>query len=398
MEETRTTGQKTLTPSPLESKRGNIQIIPVEIPRNLPQFYQVSFQIYEGNRSWAPPFFSELKGFFSKKNPFWSHADRRLFLVTKDKEVVGRIAAIIDRLYCKTTGENIGFFGFFECINDYDCAAALLHAAQDWLTSQGMAMMRGPIDGRIDVGSGFLVNGFESPQTLLSTYTPPYYAAFAERFGMKKAKDLLTFAIDLTTPLPSRLEEKARKCRASGVQVRRFHRLRTGKELSWWIDLFLETFQDHWGFVPVSRAEVRTRFGIQQLRWFVDTRLFLVAEIQGTPVAYLWATPEYNQVFRQMQGRLGIPQLLSFLLKQRSITAGKLHLIGIRKDYRDRDIASCLNHAAFVEMQRRGYRSAEVGWIDEENTAARAVMAVAGATVSKVHRVFEKPLQEATHG
>jgi ribosomal protein S18 acetylase RimI-like enzyme len=215
---------------------------------------------------------------------------------------------------------------------------------------------------------------------------------------MTKVRDLLTFTIDLTKPLPETLVAKAQQCYAAGVHIRPFNRLRTGKELRWWVDLFLETFQDHWGFVPVNAQEVRGRFGVKQLRWIVDSRLFLVAETQSTPIAYLWATPEYNQLFRQMKGRLGIRQLLMVLWKQRSISSGKLHFIGIKKEFRDKNIASYLNHAALMEMQRRGYRSAEVGWIDEENTAARTTIAITGASVTKVHRVFEKTLPEEIHG
>ena len=369
-----------------------VAIEPVRSRHDLEVFYQIPFQIYKETLQWVAPFHHEFLEFFSERNLLWSHADYCLFIAKRAGVPVGRIAAVIDHLYCKAVGAKVGFFGFFECINEYACAEALFKTAEAWLTSKGMAIMRGPVDGRVDVGCGFLVTGFDAPQTLLATYTPSYYAQFAERFGLTKIRDLLTFTIDLTKPLPEKLVKKAQQCYAAGVRIRPFSRLRTGKELHWWIDLFLETFQDHWGFVPVSTQEVRGRFGVKQLRWTVDSRLFLVAEMQSTPIAYLWATPEYNQLFRQMKGRLGIRQLLMFLRKKRSISSGKLHFIGIKKEFRDKNIASCLNHAALVEMQRRGYRSAEVGWIDEENTAARTTIAITEASVTKVHRVFEKTL------
>jgi ribosomal protein S18 acetylase RimI-like enzyme len=154
----------------------------------------------------------------------------------------------------------------------------------------------------------------------------------------------------------------------------------------------LETFSEHWGFVPVSSEEVKTRFGVKHLRWFVDPELFLIAEWNGAPVAYLWATPEYNQVFQKMQGRLGPIELLRFLLAQRTINAGKLHFIGIKKEARHHHIGSLLNYEVLVEMKNRGYTSAEVGWFDEQNVIAHATIAITGATVYKKHRVFEKDL------
>jgi hypothetical protein len=356
-------------------------------------FYEVSFQVYQNNPYWVAPFWNELNGFFKKNNPFWSHAECALFIAKKQGKYIGRIAAIIDDEYCKTTGEKIGYFGFFECIEEYECAHALFEVAQDWLVARKIKIMRGPVDGRIDVGCGFLFTGFDSPPSILSTYSPSYYISFAERDGLKKSRDFFHYFIDLTQPLPKQLEEKAQQCLSTGIKLRPFNRFRTGRELKWWSKLFLETFTEHWGFVPVSPEEVKTRFGVKQLRWFVDTRLFLIAESNGSPVAYLWSTPEYNQVFKTMHGRLGPVEAIRFLITKRTINAGKLHFIGIRKEFRHHHIGSLLNYQALLEMKNRGYIRAEVGWIDEQNTIAHSTIAYTGAKIYKKHRVFEKNLE-----
>jgi ribosomal protein S18 acetylase RimI-like enzyme len=371
----------------------NIIIEPVTSFDEFKTFYHVPFRVYQSDPYWVAPFWQELKNFFHSKNPFWSHAQCMLYIARKNNQVVGRIAAIIDRSFCEIAGGKIGYFGFFECIDDYEVAYALWTTAENWLCSQGMVTMRGPIDGRIDVGCGFLYEGFHIRPTVLSSYTLPYYITFAEKYGMVKARDFLHYHIDLTKPLPTPLKERAEQCAASGVNVRPFHRLQTNKELSWWIPLFLETFADHWGYVPVSKEEVMTRFGVKQLRWIVDPRLFIVAEVEGEPIAYLWATPDFNQLFQTMHGRLGLLQYLQVFLKMHTINVGKLHFIGIKKECRHRHVASYLNYEVVAEMQHRGYKGVEVGWIDEMNTNAHQTIAITGATVYKKHRVFEKPLQ-----
>ncbi len=375
---------------PLSSLGIEIQL--VRDTTDLRKFYQFPFQLYEGNPYWVAPFWYDMKSFFHTNNPFWSHAEAQLFLATKDNKTVGRIAAIIDRSYCTLVGEDVGFFGFFECVNDFECSKALLTAAENWLIAKHMNVMRGPIDGRVDVGCGFLVMGYDQRCSLLSSYSPAYYVTFAEQYGLEKIRDLFLYHVDLSKPLPKRLEEKANECLASGIQVRPFNRLRTGQELRWWVSLFLETFADHWGYVPVSADEVKTRFGIKQLRWFVDTRLFLVAEWDGAPVAYLWSTPDYNEVFQKMNGRLGPVQLLQFLSSRQTIKTGKLHLIGIKKQHRQKNIGSLLNYQVLLEMKNRGYTGAEIGWIDEQNTSAHSTIALTDAQVIKKHRVFEKLL------
>ena len=358
--------------------------------KNFKKFYDFPFQLYKDNPYWVPPFWKEFNGFFKKNNPFWTHSECTLFIAKKNNKIVGRIAAIIDYKYCEIIGEKIGYFGFFECIEDFECAEALLQSAQNWLVSKDMTVMRGPIDGRVDVGCGFLYTGFDSPPSLLSSYTPAYYISFAEKFNMKKARDFITYYIDLTKPLPIKLKEKAQQCIESGIKIRPFNRLRTKKELKWWVDLFLEAFADHWGYVPVSAEEVKSRFGVKQLRWFVDPKLFLIAEYNSSPIAYIWSTPEYNQIFQKMNGRLGPYQLLKILLTKNQINKGKLQFIGIKKDFHNKNIGSCLNYETLIEMKRRGYIGAEVGVIDEQNAIANSTIVKTGAKKHKRYRVFEK--------
>ena len=359
--------------------------------RDLNIFYRFPWNIYRNDKYWVPPIWIEIKDFFSMKNPFWTHADARLFMAYKNHKVVGRIAAIVDNKFCETVGKKIGYFGFFECIQDFKCAEALLQSAQDWLISQKMTVMRGPIDGRIDVGCGFLYNGFDSLPSLLSSYSPKYYISFAEKFNMKKTRDQLVYYIDLTKPIPNNLKEKAQRCASSGIKIRKFNRLRTDHELKWWIDLFMQTFADHWGYVPVSVEEIRSRFGVRQLRWLVDPRLFLIAEYNGLPIAYLWSTPDYNQIFQKMNGRLGLYQLFQFLYLKNHINKGKLHFIGINKDFRHKNVGSYLNYEILVEMKKRGYIGAETV-IDEGNAVAHKTIDITGAKPYKKYRVFEKDL------
>jgi len=373
--------------------QNNLIIKTVTNKEDFEEFSKIPWRIYNDDKYWIPPILVEIKDIFSINNPFWTHAESRLFLLYRNDEIVGRIAAIIDHMNCRSNNKNIGFFGFFECIQDFKCAEALLQGAQNWLASKGMKVMQGPINGRVDMGCGFLYHGFNSSPSLLSSYSPEYYISFAEKFHMKKTRDQHVYCIDLTKPLPKKLKEKADKCAASGVRIRRFNRLRTNKELKWWIDLFLETFKDHWGYVPVSAEEVKSRFGVKQLRWIVDSNLFLVAEINGEPVAYLWSTPDYNLILKTMNGQLNFFQMLKFLFKKKQIKNGNLHFIGVKKEVRKQNIGSYLNYEILVEMKKRGYVSAEVDWIDEENQAARKTIGITGAKPYKKFRVFEKNIQ-----
>ena len=99
-----------------------------------------------------------------------------------------------------------------------------------------------------------------------------------------------------------------------------------------------------------------------------------------------------------MNGQLGPYRLLQFLLMKRHINMGKLPLIGIKKEFRNQNIGSYLNYLTLVEMKKRGYVGAEVGWIDEGNASANATIAITGAKLYKKFRVFDKKINNIKTG
>jgi hypothetical protein len=372
-----------------------IRIVSVTTQKELKDFYAVPRTVYKDDPCWVPSFWAELEEFFAQDNPFWNHATTRLFIAYHGNQPAGRIAGFIDETYIKSTSEDVGFFGFFECINDPTIASALLHCVEEWLLSvKNISKMRGPIQGRIDEGCGFLTEGFDIIPSVLSSYSPRYYLDFMERYGMKAHRELLVYFIDLRGQIPEELESRAQRCRASGVQIRRFNLKQLEQELQWWIPLFQEVFADHWGYVPVSEAEVKASFGIRPLRKKIDPDLFFVAEMNQEPIGFLWSTPDYNQVFRKMDGTRGLTDRIRFLLCKRRITKGKFHYVGVKKEYRKSDVSSLLNYDAIEEMKRRGYSSAECGWIDALNIHSRKSIEKTGGTITKRFRVFEKRIAQ----
>jgi GNAT superfamily N-acetyltransferase len=368
----------------------NLLISSVTTPEDFKVFFRVPWRVYENDVYWVPPLWSEIKDFFKSNNLFWTHAESKLFVAYQEGNAVGRVASVIDYKFVETAGEKVGFFGFFESIRDFNVASALLKVAQEWLESKGMSKMLGPINGRVDVGCGFLYEGFNSPPSILSPYSPRYYIDFVEKYGMKKSRDLLVYYLDLTSPIPEYLKEAAKRCEAKGVKIRGFNRLRAGKEMKWWIKLMKETFSNHWGYVPVSDEEVRTRFGVKQARWFVDSKLFLVAEVDNKPIGFKWSTPDYNQIIKEFNGKIGITGVVKFLLNKHKITQGKFNFVGIDKKYQRQGIASLMNYYTMVEMKRRGYKGAECSWYDEKNIASIRTIEKTGAKLYKKFRVYEK--------
>ena len=354
------------------------------------QFYEMPFKIYSEKENWVAPFWSEVRDFFKTSQLFWSHAECQLFIAVRNNEPVGRIAATIDHSLAGGKKTTIGFFGFFECINDYTVAKGLLDTAKNWLKEKGMAEMHGPIDGRVDVGSGFVIKGFKTLPYLLGHYSKDYYVNFMEQYAMKKERDLVSYHIDLTKEIPLKVKESVKRCEQQGITIRKFNRFRYSRELKWWIAMLMEEFADHYGYTSSSESEVKERFGIKQLRWIVDPHLFLIAEYEHQPIGFRWSLPDYNQVFKDMNGTLGTTGMLKVLLTRRKkITRGRFIIMGIKKKYRGMGIGTCMNYYTLLEMKKRGYKSAEYGWIDEKNIASRKAGEKIGGELYKIYRVYK---------
>ncbi len=377
--------------NPRLSKNG---ILTVTDEKTFKDFYYADRVVYRDDPKWVPMLWEEMKDFFRAKNLFWTHATSRLFVAYKDGKPIGRIAVFIDKKFIETVKEDIGFFGFFECINNLDIAYSLLKAAENFLANQNIPLMIGPVNGRVDMGCGILFKGFEEEPYIYDTYTPRYYITLLETYGMKKYKDLVSYKLDATKPIPNSLRSAARRCEKNGVHIRRFNRLRANRELKWWIPLMMDVFSNHWGYIQVSEEEVRKRFGLKQIRWVVDTGLFFIAEKDNEPVAFKWVLPDYNQVFRLLDGKLGLKGYLFFLLKKNQlINRAKFNFVGVRKEYRGQGIASCMNYYTLKELKRRGYKSAEIGWIDEDNTPERKATEKLGVELSKIYRIYQKSVE-----
>src|SRR3546814_18684525 len=87
-------------------------------------------------------------------------------------------------------GPGTGNWGLFEA-EDAEVAQALLAAAEGWLTAQGMTRSLGPLSISIWDEPGLLVEGFDTPPTIMLGHNSPLYRAWIEGAGYRPVKRLL---------------------------------------------------------------------------------------------------------------------------------------------------------------------------------------------------------------
>lgn len=362
----------------------------VETKAGLRAFLRFPERLYRYDPLWVAPLLRDQRALLSPTNPFFAHAEIRLFLAQRGQEIVGRVAAIVDQMHIERWGERAGFFGFFESLPEKEVVSALLEAARAWLHGMGMTVIRGPVSLSTNHECGLLVEGFGQPPRLLMPYNPPYYASLLEGVGFIGVKDLLSYDLDLSQALPERLSVLARTAEVKGVRVRGFNLKALREEAQVMRALYNSSWQQNWGFVPMSEAEAA--FMAARLRPLLASELALVAEWRALPVGFALSLPDYNPALRLLRGRTTPWGMLRFLWQRRSLNEMRVLALGILPGYRRRGIDALLIRETVEGGRQRGYRRAELSWILEENTVMRRTVEQLGGKVAKRYRLYEASL------
>ncbi|MEA3038961.1 MAG: hypothetical protein QOE79_1474, partial [Sphingomonadales bacterium] len=130
-------------------------------------FVDLAFALNRNDPNWVPPLKTEVHGLLDPRtNPWFEHAEARLFLAERDGRPVGRISAQVDQLVLQHMGAGIGQWGMFEA-EDAEIAEALIHRAEAWLRGRDMTRSMGPFSLSIWDEPGLLVEGFDHPPTVM---------------------------------------------------------------------------------------------------------------------------------------------------------------------------------------------------------------------------------------
>jgi GNAT superfamily N-acetyltransferase len=371
-----------------------VSVRPVRGRRDLRAFVKLPYRLHAADPLWAPPLRREIADRLSPSHPFFDHGSAEYFLARRGGEVVGRIAAASNRLHNETHEDRVGFFGFFECVDDPAVATALLDAAAEWARGRGHDMLRGPASLSVNDECGLLVDGFDTPPALLSPHNPPYYAALLETAGFHKAKDLLSYeGGSCFGPLPDRLSRAVKRLgERLRVTLRPIDTRDFEAEVERVRELYNAMWERNWGFVPMTAREIRHM--ARQLKPFVMPDLVPFAERDGRPIGFGLAVPDLNQpLLANRSGRL-LPGALRILwaLKRGKIHRARVLLLGVLPEYRGKGVDAMLWHWIWTRSERLGIDWGEAGWILEDNASMRNAALRSSFKHYKTYRLYERPL------
>lgn len=362
-------------------------------------FLRFPWAVYRGDRNWVPPLISSVgQTLDPRHNPFYDHAESRLYLAWRGGRPAGRIAAIVNRLHNEYRHDKAGFWGFFECEDDPAVARALLDAAADDLRAHGMAEMRGPFSPSINAECGVLVEGFGRPPSLLMPYNPPSYPELIEQAGHRKHQDLLAYYLDQDMIAPGteareRLERIAALVRRRHPElvIRALDMARFEDEVLALSELFNAAREHNWGFVPITQAEMRQM--ARQVRPILVPDCAILAEVDGKLAGATMGLPDIGPLLQKANGRLFPFGWFHLLFGRKRLNSMRIFGAGVLPQYRHVGIIPILFLQYLRNSKAHGFYWGELSWVAEDNLASiRTLEAAFRPRVYKRYRVYSRDL------
>jgi hypothetical protein len=381
-----------------------ISVRPVAGKADLRAFLDLPFRLYGKDPNWVAPLYLERHEHLDpRKNPYFHHAEAELLLASKGGRAVGRISAQSCRLRGARYGDGVGQFGFLEAEDDPAVFEALFGAASSWLAARGLSRMQGPFNFSINDELGLLIEGFDTPPSMMMGHALPYYAQRVEEQGFAKAKDMIAYDFEDTGDIPRTLKLAYDRALANpDVKVRPLDKKKLMRELEIIVAIANDAWSDNWGFVPWTQEEM-TALG-NNLKMLVSGDYIAIAEYKGEPAAMAVSLPNINDWIRGLDGRL-LPfgwAKLGWNLMARPPRSIRMPLMGVKKAFHGSSLGGILGMAAIARVRSfhvsRGTMKGELSWILEDNTRMRRMIETFGGRPYKTYRIYERATGESPSG
>ena len=364
--------------------------------KELRQFVQFYYDLYRGNEYAVPFLFSEeMNTLRHDKNPSFECCDAEYFMAFRDGQMVGRVAAIINRRANERWDRKQVRFGWFDFIDDPEVSVALLQAVEDWGRQQGMTEIAGPM-GFIDTDrEGMLVEGFDQLATMYINYNNPYYSEHMERIdGFEKANDWVELRVKVPEVVPdkfSKITEMVRK--RYGLRVHKFTRRELindgwGRRI---FDLLNTTYKDLYGFSQLSDHQINCL--VNDYIKIADLNL-VTGIMDGEKLVGFGITfPSFSRALQKTRDGRYLPfgwwELLK-ILKWHKTPVVDLLLIGVLPEYRSKGANALIFDDLIRQFQRYGFEWAETGPQMESNEGVLSQWQYLESTQHRRHRCYRK--------
>lgn len=369
-----------------------IEVRPVLTPKERRLFLTFPWRIYRGDPLWVPPLLPErAKTIDPRRGAFFQRGEAEFFIAWHEGQPVGTICAGEDRKTNQQRNKKECLFGFFECVEDYSVAEAMLNRVAEWAAQRGLNALFGPFNLDYEDSYGVLIEGRDRPPVLLCGHTPPYYQHFLERFGFQPARgDNLAYAIAADPQNPSfqrlsRLADKVR--RRHNFVVRQADFSHWDEEVDRVYHLINAALAHLPDFIPWQREALQA--SLEPFRAFADPELILFAEVNGEAVGWFPGIPNLNEALIHANGlRYPWDYIKLWWYMRRQPRCLTIKSVLVLPEYWDTGVSVLLFDEMLKRAIAKGFKWADLSLTSEDNPRTPILAEKMGARIYKRYRVY----------
>ena len=371
-----------------------IETIDLNKKNDKKRFVDFDYEIYKDSPHWVAPLRMDINERLNpKKHPFYLNGKIQCFVALRNGKIVGRIAAIDNNNYNEFHSSNVGFFGFFECINDQEIANVLFDKVTEWHQSQQNNILHGPVNPSTNYESGLLIDGFDDDPKIMMSYNPSYYQKLMENYGLHVSMKMYAYKVEDHNVLANEklLRVKDIALQRSNTSLRLVNKKKLNLEIEHIKKIYNKAWENNWGFVPMSDAELNLM--ANELKLILDTQFApMIENEKGEVVAFALALRDINVITKDFKGSLFPFHFLKLLFGQKKIKWIRVLLLGILPEYRGKGLDAVMYYEMIKNGLKVGIDRAEASWILESNPEMQKGMKVVNGEIYKTYAIFEKQI------
>lgn len=371
--------------------KNEIIIKKLETGSELRQFINFPHELYKEDPNYVPMLQMTARDLLSKnKNPFFLHSEADNYIAYKNGKVAGRISAVRNNNYNKFHGSNVGFWGFYDVIDDFEVSKALFDTVVAWNKKQGFESIIGPVNYTTNDTAAVLVDGYHLPPMIEMTYNKPYYPEHIEKYGFKKEMDLYAYMIatdkvsDRTIKLAELITQRLNK---RGIKIRCLNMKDFTNEVKKIKEVYNKAWEKNWGFVPATDEEFDLL--AKNFKTIIDPDMVLIAEHEGKFVGFAMGAPNINEIIINFkQGKLFPFNVFKLLMKKNKTRYLRILTLGVLEEYRRSGIAEAF-YSYYIKLGKdKNYIGGEASWILENNADMKNAADRLNGEIYKTYRIY----------
>jgi len=372
-----------------------VSIIEVGNKSELKEWVLFPLRFYRGDPYYVPQIIREEMDFFSAdRNPGFKVAETKLLLAKQRGKTVGRICGIIHKLEEAKLGYKRGRFGWFECADDTEAAAALFGHLEEWFVREGCREITGP-HGFTDLDpEGLLIDGFEALPTIAASYNKPYYRRLIEDLGFQKEVDYIEhrFEFPKENPLFKRMEKWVAAAEKDGYRIVKLSKKKDIlKYIDQWWEVLEASFEQLYGVTPLTGEQ--KKYYTKKYFGFVDPNFMIMAADQQNRIQGLFlGLPSLSRPFQKANGRLFPFGFLHILRGFKKFDTVDFYFAGVHPQANARKVLPVMTLAMFRVLKQHGVKYIETNRELETNVSITTIWSKFSVVRKRRSRIFKKQL------